>query len=227
MGMTRQQESGEDSTKVGDLLVPAQERIGVLGGTFDPIHYGHLVIAEEARVRLCLQRVLFVPAGRPPHKTHKRSSSPEHRRKMVELAIASNPNFEISLMDLERQGPSYTVDMLRQLRDELGPKSDLYFIMGMDSLAGIRTWHQPSKLIELCYVVATTRPGYAADLHDLEALLPGISERTILLATPPLATSGSDLRRRIRERLPIKYQTPEPVEDYIYAHNLYREVAAW
>ena len=196
-------------------------RIGVLGGTFDPIHYGHLVIAEEARVRLHLQRVLFVPAGRPPHKTHKRSTVAEHRRRMVELAISSNPHFEISLMDLGREGPSYSVDMLQLLHQELESSADLYFIMGMDSLDGIRTWYEPQRLIELCYIVATSRPGYVVDLDALEGIVPGISRRTIVIQAPELRISGSGLRQRVREGLPIKYQTPEPVVEYIYGHGLY------
>jgi len=143
---------------------------------------------------------------------------------MVELAIASNPYFEISLVELSREGPSYSVDTLRLLRKQFEPGVEFFFIMGLDSLAGILTWHEPQQFLELCYIVATSRPGYGVDLEALEDILPGISTRTILLKTPELGISSSNLQERIRKGLPIKYQVPEPVEEYIYRHKLYRNV---
>ena len=227
MGMRESHSKPEpDVARPIEILGEGRTRIGVLGGTFDPIHYGHLVIAEEARVQLHLQRVLFVPAGTPPHKLHERYSSADARRRMVELAIASNPRFEISLVELTREGPSYSVDTLRLLHKELGPDADFYFIMGLDSLAGILTWYEPQQLLELCYIVAASRPGYGVDLNALEDILPGISTHTILLKTPELNISASNLQQRVREGLPIKYQTPEPVEEYIYRHELYRDTGA-
>ncbi|MFB0545945.1 MAG: nicotinate-nucleotide adenylyltransferase [Anaerolineae bacterium] len=198
-------------------------RVGVIGGTFDPIHIGHLVIAEEARGRLNLDRVVFVPAATPPHKVDNDISSVEHRLAMVELAIATNPYFFLSRVDIERSGPCYTIDTIKLLRDEWGPGVEIYFIMGQDSLVDILTWHEPQRLIRLCRLVVLSRPGYKADLEELEALLPGITPHTHILNSPELDISSSDIRQRVREGLPIKYQVPEAVEEYIYAHGLYRD----
>ena len=196
-------------------------RIGILGGTFDPIHYGHLFIAEEARISIALKRVLFVPAAQPPHKPDVYICPAHHRLRMIELAIASNPHFEVSTVDLSRPGPDYSVDMLMLLRKEWGPGSEFYFIMGLDSLAGIMTWHDPARLIELCTLAVARREGYEVDMTALEASLPGITDRTLLLDTPELGISSSDIERRVREGLPIKYLVPQSVEDYIRAQELY------
>ena len=200
-------------------------RIGVLGGTFDPPHYGHLVIAQEALVVLQLAQVLFVPAKDPPHKLHQRYSLAEHRLRMVELAIASNPGFAISRVDLEREGPSYTVDTLACLRRQLGPEAEFYFLMGMDSLAGILTWYRPAEILAQAYLAVATRPGYGVDLQALESILPGITHRTRILEAPELAIASHDLQRRIRLGLPIRYQVPDSVEAYIKEHGLYLQAA--
>lgn len=197
-------------------------RIGILGGTFDPIHYGHLVIAEEARVKVNLSRVIFVPAGHPPHKLRRPCSPAHHRLKMVELAIASNPYFEVSLVDIERPGPSYSVDTVRILQERLGPDAELYFIMGLDSLAGILTWHKPEVFVKLCKIIAVNRPGYGVDIDALETVLPGIKEQVIFIKAPEIGISSTELQRRVREGLPIKYQVPPEVEEYIYENELYR-----
>jgi len=199
-------------------------RVGVLGGTFDPIHIGHLVIAEEARVELQLERVVFVPAGLPPHKLEHVLSPVEHRLAMVELAIASNPHFTVSRVDIERSGPSYSVDTIALLQGEWGAGVEIYFIMGSDSLRDILTWHEPQRLIRLCYFAVVNRPGHQADLDELDALLPGIASRVQMLHAPELAISSTDIRRRVWEGLSIKYQVPEAVETYIYRHQLYREL---
>ena len=194
-------------------------RIGVLGGTFDPIHYGHLAAAEEARAKLSLREVIFVVAGLPPHKLDEEITPAEHRYAMVELAIASNPYFSLSRIDIDRPGPSYTVDtiaLLRQQRTE-----EIYFIMGMDALMEIDTWHQPQRLIQLCRLVAVERPDFVPDLGRLEAAVPGIAARTEIIEMPQLEISSTDLQRRVREGLPIKYQLPPQVEEYIYQHRLY------
>lgn len=198
-------------------------KLGILGGTFDPIHYGHLVVAEECRARLGLDVVLFIPAGQPPHKRGRIVSPAEHRVEMVRLAIASNPGFELSRIEVDRVGPSYTVDTLARLREEYGPSTRLYFVVGMDALAEILTWHQPARLLSLCQVVAVTRPGFADfDLAALESAIPDARRRICVLAAPELRISSSDLRRRVARGLPIKYQVPEPVEEYVYRHGLYR-----
>jgi nicotinate-nucleotide adenylyltransferase len=201
----------------------ASRRVGVVGGTFDPIHIGHLLIAEEARVRLELEEVVFVPAAMPPHKLDKDITPVEHRLAMVELAIASNPHFTISRVDIDRFGPCYTVDTIAILKDEWGPQVDVYFIMGQDSLMEIVTWHKPQRLIRLCRIVALSRPGYRASIKELDALLPGAASRIYVLDSPELAIASTDIQRRVCQGLPIKYQVPQAVEEYIYAHGLYRD----
>jgi nicotinate-nucleotide adenylyltransferase len=201
-------------------------RVGLLGGTFDPIHYGHLVIAEEVRTTLQLSEMVFVPAGKPPHKPGRIVTEAHHRLAMLKLAIASNPYFTISLVDVERQGPSYTVETLRLLHQQWGAQTAIYFVIGGDSLEYLLTWHDPAGILEqLAVLVAVQRPGYeeASDYRDaLEARLPGIKQRLIIVQAPQLDISASDLRRRVAEGRPIKYQTPEAVEHYIAQHGLYR-----
>lgn len=200
-------------------------RIGVLGGTFDPIHNGHLVIAEEARVRLALDQVLFVPARVSPLKLGRRAAAPRHRCRMIELAIAGNPGFALSRVDLERAGPSYTVDTLRLLKERYKEDTQLYFIMGRDALETILAWRQPAEIIRLCCLVVVSRPGYHVDLERLEKALPGLSASLITLETPELSVSSTDLRARLRRGWPIRYQVPDAVMEYIYKHRLYMEPA--
>ena len=196
-------------------------RIGILGGTFDPIHYGHLVIAEDARVYLHLEQVLIVPAYQPPHKPNGSYSAFQHRVRMVELAIARNPQLAISLIETRLPVPSYTTDTMRALQSELGADAELYFIMGMDSLANILSWHQPAELLGLCWIVVAERAGYQVDIARLEQGLPGLRERLELIDTPELSISSTDLQRRVRCGLAIRYQVPPVIERYIRKHKLY------
>ncbi len=196
-------------------------RIGVLGGTFDPIHFGHLAAAEEARLALDLERVLFVPAGVSPLKRDQARTPALHRLAMTRLAVASNPHFAVSTVDLDREGPSYTVDTLAILQAELGPAAELFFIVGADSLVDLARWHDPARLIQLCHLVAVSRPPYEYDPAALERALPGVTERVIYLPVPLLDIASSDLRRRVREGRSIRYYVPAAVVDYIQAHNLY------
>ena len=200
--------------------------IGLLGGTFDPIHYGHLVIAEEVGAVLRLDEIVFIPAGHPPHKPGYSVTPAEHRVAMLELAIASNPHFAISLVDVERSGPSYTVETVRRLREEWGTNVALYFVIGWDSLEELHLWYDPVGILEqLTYLVAVRRPGYAEEpgyTEHLEARLPGIKQRLLVIPVPQLAISATELRQRVAEGRPIKYQTPESVEHYIAKHDLYR-----
>jgi len=198
-------------------------RIGVLGGTFDPVHIAHLAVAEEARTQLGLDKVIFVPAGLPPHKMDVHVSPAEHRLAMVELAIAGNPHFEVSRVDIDRFGPCYTVDTIALLGEEWGPDVEIDFIMGSDSLADLLTWHQPDRLIRLCRIVAVGRPGYRVDMDELERCLPGVSQRVLFINSPQLDVSSTDIQRRVRMGESIKYQVPEAVERYIYEHGLYRD----
>ncbi|MGB9594152.1 MAG: nicotinate-nucleotide adenylyltransferase [Anaerolineae bacterium] len=200
-------------------------RLGVFGGTFDPVHYGHLVAAEEVRYRLRLDKVLFVPAGLPPHKLDHDITPTRHRLAMLELAIASNPGFALSRVDIDRHGPCYTVDTLALLHEEYGPGTELFFLMGMDSLAEILTWKDPERLIRLARIVVVGRPGFQADVDELDKVLPGAAERICIVDTPLMEVSSSDIRRRVREGAPIRYQVPEAVEAYIHAHRLYLDDA--
>jgi nicotinate-nucleotide adenylyltransferase len=197
----------------------------VLGGTFDPIHYAHLAIAEECRVRLALDRVLFAPAGMPPHKLRRTITPAEHRIAMVELAIEANPRFELSRVDVTRAGPSYTADTLALLQAEYtdrGEDAALFLIIGMDSLADIRKWYRPAEVLARCTLAAVSRPGLETpDLAALEAVLPGASARLVVVDGPKLDISATDLRTRVAAGLPIRYQAPEAVERYIREHGLY------
>ncbi len=197
-------------------------KVGILGGTFDPIHYGHLVAGEEARCALGLERVLFVPSARPPHKVEYPVSPPEVRVEMVRLAIADNPAFELSTIELDRPGLSYTVDTMAMLQEQLGPSADLYFILGEDALADLPTWHQPEKLLDICQLIAVNRPGYHSfSLRLLERQLPGVERRVHPVRIPELAIWSTELRARVASGLPIRYLVPDPVHDFIYQHGLY------
>ncbi len=198
-------------------------RIGVLGGTFDPIHIGHLIAAEEARHDLNLEQVLFAPAGQPPHKNPGEVTAVYHRVRMVELAIFSNPAFRLSRVDLDRGGRAYTVETLELLREELGPDVEIFFIIGMDSLAELTTWREPARVIKLCRLVVLNRPPYGdVDLSALEPEIPGISERVEMVRMPGIDVASTDLRERVASGQPIRYQVPEAVERYIYGNDLYR-----
>ena len=198
-----------------------RERAGFLGGTFDPIHIAHLIIAEECRFRLNLNRVFFVPAGMPPHKLARPITDAAHRVAMVQLAVASNPNLVLSRLDVDRAGPCYSVDTVQLLQDQLGTEAEICFIIGADSLMEIPTWYDPMRLIQLCRFAIVRRPGYQVDLESMESLLPGISSRVTFLEAPEMSFSSSDIRRRVRSGLPIRYQVPDAVEEYIYAQKLY------
>jgi nicotinate-nucleotide adenylyltransferase len=198
-------------------------RVGVMGGTFDPIHVGHLVAAEEVRWALGLTKVVFVPAAQPPHKQPGEISAVEHRVQMVRLAIASNQGFELSLVETERVGRSYTVDTLEILGARLGPQAELFFLMGMDSLEDLVTWKDPARLITLCRLVVVNRPPYPpVRLDRLEERIAGISGRVELVRMPGIDVSATELRDRVALGHPIRYQVPEPVERYIRETGLYR-----
>lgn len=196
-------------------------RIGILGGTFDPPHIGHFVIAEEARQKLELAHVLFVPAREPPHKRGEPVSSLQDRVEMLRLALEDHPNFLLSLVEANRPGPSYTVDTVRELSREFASDTDLYFIMGMDSLAALPTWHEPRKLIELCCLAVLKRPGYSADMENLERQIPGLRARVVFIPSPELEISSTDLQARVRKGLSIEYMVPPCVAQYISGHHLY------
>jgi nicotinate-nucleotide adenylyltransferase len=195
-------------------------RLGVIGGTFDPPHYGHLVLAENARVQLALDEVLFVPAGQPPHKPAGPVTPAHHRAAMVEAAIADNPAFALSKVDLDRPGPHYTVDMLSILSG-VYPDVALFFLMGGDSLGEFASWRDPSGIVEQAELVVMKRPGWQADIASLAEQVPGIRDRLTMLDVPYLEISGTNLRRRARAGLPIRYLVPPDVERYVRDQALY------
>ncbi len=200
-------------------------RIGIMGGTFDPIHYGHLVTAEAARERFGLKKVIFVPSGQPPHKKPEAVSPFWHRYLMVVLATYSNPYFEVSAVEYERGGPSYTVDTVREFRRLYGPDAELFFVTGADAILEILTWKAPEELLSLCRFIAATRPGY--DLRQLHQVLGEFYLGAVsLLEIPMLSISSSEIRERVRRGFSIKYLVPEPVEAYIYQKGLYRAPGA-
>ncbi len=198
-------------------------RVGLMGGTFDPIHYGHLVTAEGARVEFGLDRVLFVPSGRPPHKPPEEVTPAEHRYLMAVLATLSNPYFEVSRVDIDRPGPSYTVDTVAHVRQMLDAGTEIFFITGADAILEILTWKDPERLLSTCRFIAATRPGY--ELERLEAatgnLFRRFAHRILVVQVPAMAISSSDIRNRVRAGRPIRYLVPEPVADYIHKQRLY------
>jgi nicotinate-nucleotide adenylyltransferase len=202
-----------------------KSKIGVLGGTFDPIHQGHLIVAEDIREKLGLGEVLFVPAGRPwlKLKEEKPISAAEHRLAMVRLAVASNPYFKVSTLEIDRPGLSYSVDTVLELKAKLGAKAEIYFIVGPDALAELHMWKEPARLVEVCQVVGIGRPGHAqTDLHTLGSSIPGVSQRIMLMDVPQIDISATEIRRRVAQGLSIRYLVPEAVEKYIAEHELYR-----
>jgi nicotinate-nucleotide adenylyltransferase len=196
-------------------------KIGVLGGTFDPPHYGHLAIAEVAIEQLGLSRVLFVPAGQPPHKPQKPVTLAQHRAAMVSLAIADNDAFLLSRADLERPGPHYTADLLSILRHEC-PGAELFFLIGSDSLTQFPAWHHPARIVAQAKLAVMRRPGWEADVEALKWGVPNIVEQLVWLDAPSIAISGTGIRQRVAAGDPIAGLVPPPVEHYIRKHGLYR-----
>ena len=194
--------------------------IGVLGGTFDPIHIGHLVVAEEARIKVGFNEVLFVPAGQPLLKPDRNVTPADHRVEMVRCAIADNPHFKLCTLEVERPGPSYTVDTLTMLREQLGSEASLFFILGRDTLAELPSWKEPKKLVQLCRLVVAPRLG-AKDLKHLETEIPGLLDKVIQLDMPVIGISASGIRQRIAQGVSIRYLVPAEVEKYIAEQKVY------
>jgi nicotinate-nucleotide adenylyltransferase len=195
--------------------------IGVLGGTFDPVHNGHLHIARELRKALGLDRVIWVPAGRPPHKAGQIVSADRDRLAMLRLALAGSPHDVIDTIDLDRSGPSFTADTLEVLRDRLAP-ARLVFLMGEDSLRDLPTWHAPERILRAADLAVAARPGVDADLETLTLAIPQVHGRVHLVPTAELAISSSDVRRRVQAGEPIDDLVPLAVAAYIREHGLYR-----
>jgi nicotinate-nucleotide adenylyltransferase len=201
--------------------------IGMLGGTFDPIHVGHLALAESARLELGLDEILFVPAGRPPHKRGHRITSARHRLAMVELATDGRPGFAVSRIEIDRAGPSYTIDTVEALLAKAAAADrpiELTVILSAESFTDLPTWHEPDRLLRLARIAVAPRPGHPAPAREhLMELLPGVSDRVVVLNGPHLDVSASAIRARVAAGLPIDGLVPPAVAAYIEAHALYRE----
>jgi nicotinate-nucleotide adenylyltransferase len=194
-------------------------RIGVMGGTFDPIHHGHLVAADQARWQFELDRVVFVPTGQPWQKPVGVSPA-EDRYRMTEIATASNPAFAVSRLELDHQGPTYTVDTLRRLRAELAGGTRLFFIIGADAVLQLLTWKEPEQVLAQAEFIAATRPDFHLD--SLVGQVPGATGRVHRMEMPALAISSTDIRARVARGAPVQYLVPDGVARYIHEHDLYR-----
>ena len=193
-----------------------RRRVGVMGGTFDPVHHGHLVAGSEVAHIFGLDEVIFVPTGQPWQKEGRAVSPAEDRYLMTVIATASNPRFSVSRVDIDRPGPTYTIDTLRDLREANGPEADLFFITGADALAKMLTWHDVDKLFSLAHFIGCTRPG-----HRLTGA--GLPEGKVsLVEIPALAISSSECRNRVAAGEPVWYLVPDGVVQYIGKRNLYR-----
>ncbi|MBI4296356.1 MAG: nicotinate-nucleotide adenylyltransferase [Chloroflexi bacterium] len=197
-------------------------KIGIYGGTFDPIHNAHLTVAEEVRTRLELREVLFIPAGQPLLRPSNYVSPARHRLEMVRLAIAGKPYFKVSAMEIERPGATFTVDTLAELKAGQYQQNELFVILGWDSFLQLPYWREPARIIQLCVLVVVPRPGYPPpDIKRMEANLPGLSQRVMLLQQPQMDISASEIRQRVAQGLSISYLVPPPVEKYVREHRLY------
>ena len=191
-----------------------------MGGTFDPVHYGHLVTAEAALWKFALDEVVFVPTGHPWMKEHKEVSPAEDRYLMTVIATASNPRFSVSRIEVERDGPTYAVYTLQELRRQAEEELDLYFITGADAILEIFQWKDPDEVLGSAHFIAATRPGY--DLARFESQAPTANPNVSVMPIPALAISSTEIRRRVREGEPIRYLLPEGVQTYIEKADLYR-----
>ncbi|NTW72853.1 MAG: nicotinate-nucleotide adenylyltransferase [Eubacteriaceae bacterium] len=198
-------------------------KIGILGGTFNPIHYGHLLLAESARDRLSLDKVIFIPTGNNPYKTDDQEVDSFHRYKMTELGIRSNDKFEVSDIEINRRGYTYTIDTLEEL-EKLYPGDSLFFITGADIIFEIDNWKKADQVLKKTSIITTFRPGYEQENLDvrIEELRELYGAKIFKLYAPEMDISSSEIRSRIKHGYSIKYLLPEAVEDYIYKNDLYR-----
>lgn len=198
-------------------------RLGIMGGTFDPVHYGHLVTAEEALAQFRLDGVVFMPTGSPVSKQHKTVTPAQDRYLMTVIATAANPDFSVSTLEIDRPGPTYTVDTMRQLREVYGAAVEVFFITGADAVWDILHWKDPADLARLATFIAATRPGYDLSRFSAELPEPPEAPRVEFMEVPALAISSTDIRARIAEGRPVRYLLPEAVAAYIAKRRLYRE----
>lgn len=201
----------------------AREQIGIFGGTFDPPHLGHLILASEARFQLGLDRLLWILTPEPPHKQDQIITPVEHRLAMVNLAIEDNPSFELSRVELDRPGPHYTLDTVELIAHQY-PNADITPIIGGDSLHDLPTWHRPKEILYACHWVGVMRrPGEETNLEALERQLPGISSKVHYVDAPLLEIASREIRSRVATGRPFRYYLPLPVYKYIEEHHLYQQ----
>jgi len=201
-----------------------KRKIGIMGGTFDPIHIGHLVTAEAVRNEYGLDQVLFIPASSPPHKQTMDVTPAIHRYIMTVMATYSNPYFYVSTIEMERPGPSFTVDTILALMEQFGDQTELFFIMGADAVQELPTWNNVDRLLELCPIIAAARPGCSSAIDGIIQYFGAVGQNRIhRLVTPELEISSTDIRERVRTGHSVKYIVPDSVESYILKEGLYRE----
>jgi len=197
-------------------------KIGVLGGTFDPVHRGHILVAEAARDALSLSEVLVVPTGQPILKADERVTPAIHRLAMLRLAVAGIPWIKVSAMEIERNGPSYTVDTIAVLRKQRGDADDIYFIIGWDGLERFPEWREPERILSMCFIAAVPRPGFPRpDIRSMEKSVPGITKRLVFLDKPLTDINSTAIREKAAKGESIDNLVPGPVADYINEHKLY------
>ena len=197
-------------------------KMGLLGGTFDPVHLGHLTVAEDVLTQLSLSRIMFIPDRQPSLKTDRNITPVEHRLAMLKLAVGKNQHFKVSTSDFGRTGPSYSVDIVSVIKNELGSSVDLFFIAGLDALMKLSMWKDPLKLIQLCRIVAIGRPDSpTVNLKALEETLPGISSRVSFVEVTQIDISSTQIRERVNGGCPITSLVPPAVEEYIFQNRLY------
>lgn len=197
------------------------QRIGIFGGTFDPIHIGHLILCQEAHYQLALDQLLLLPAADPPHKQDRYITPIEHRLQMIEQATEDVAFLTISRVDIDRPGPHYSVDTIQILQKQFSNDTELFFLIGLDSLRDLPTWHRPEWLIAHCQIVTFERGGTSIEWPRLEEALPGIRSRVQLLQMPELEISSSDIRQRVHDGRPTRYHVLPTVESYIAQNDLY------
>ena len=196
-------------------------KLGIFGGTFNPPHIGHMILAETAADALGLDRIFFVPAADPPHKIGQPRASVEHRVEMVTRATAGNPRFELSRVDIDRPGPHYTVDMVAIFARE-NPGAEIFFLMGSDSLRDLLTWHRPAELVAACNIVVMSRPVTPPDMDTLTAEIPLLKERLISIGSPEIEISSTNIIARIQNGQSVRYRLQENIREYILEHGLYQ-----
>ncbi len=205
-------------------LTMGKKRVGIFGGTFDPIHMGHLIVAETIMDEFHLDKVVFIPAAVPPHKLDKQISPAKHRYMMTMLATCSNPRFQVSDMEMHRQGPSYSRDTLAQLIEEHGRDTEFYFIVGADSVENLHTWNRIDELLTMCHFIGASRPGCMPDMEKIAQRFGPLAEKIHCLETPELEISSTEIRHRVGQKRTIRYIVPETVEQYIYKEKLYLDM---